>query len=345
LMDRVFRRAGISPTQITGMDRLAFIGNSGLGALSYEPSSEYRIDTDANIYSIDELGLQAQALFDGQTTEVLAALVAAGSSGGARPKAQLYLAKNNHHDCSTQYSKGKIGYIVKFTSSQLALGHEEGLCEAAYLTLAKKAGIDVPNWSLLEAPKKSGASYWLALERFDTYALDNGHEGRFHLHSACGLLDADFRLPSLDYEDLIKASSQLCKSPSSGQMQFRRAVFNLFAANQDDHSKNWAFLQNDHGQWQIAPFYDVTFSPSPYGEHATAYCGHGKKPPVKAMQRLANHANFASWKLAQEVIEEVVTSLNEFTQTASNLGVSKETIKLIGGHLERVFKDNKALLS
>ena len=43
--------------------------------------------------------------------------------------------------------------------------------------------------------------------------------------------------------------------------QNRQAVFNLFALNQDDHSKNWAFLQNDDGQWRPAPFHDVTFKP------------------------------------------------------------------------------------
>lgn len=62
--------------------------------------------------------------------------------------------------------------------------------------------------------------------------------GRLHMHSACGLLDADFR----DYIDLIKASRHLCKSPAAGQLQFRRAIFNLLASNQDDHSKNWAFF-------------------------------------------------------------------------------------------------------
>lgn len=62
------------------------------------------------------------------------------------------------------------------------------------------------------------------------------------MHSACGLLNADYRAPSLDYLNLIKASRQLCRSPAAGQLQFRRAVFNLLACNQDDHSKNWAFF-------------------------------------------------------------------------------------------------------
>ena len=64
LMDRVFRQAGILSTQITAMDRLAFVGASALGALSYEPISEFKsVDHPVNI-SIAEIGLQAQAVFD-----------------------------------------------------------------------------------------------------------------------------------------------------------------------------------------------------------------------------------------------------------------------------------------
>ena len=119
--------------------------------------------------------------------------------------------------------------------------------------------------------------------------------GRLHMHSLCGLLDADFRARSMDYEDLIKASQVLCVSPAVGQSQFVRAVFNLFTVNQDDHTRNWAFLQDDAGRWRPSPCYDVTFGPNPRGEHSTAFLGHGAAPPLKAMQQLAGQANYASW--------------------------------------------------
>lgn len=221
-----------------------------------------------------------------------------------------------------------------------AQGHEEGLCEAVYLELARRAGIDVPKWRLINAPAASGAKAWLALERFDCTSTG----GRLHLHSACGLLGADFRLPSLDYVDLIKASSMLCKSPAAGQEQFRRAIFNLFAVNQDDHSKNWAFLQNDKGDWQLAPFYDVTFSPGPYGEHATAYGGFGKAPPLKVMQTLADVANFSSWARAQEVIREVAAAIGDWNEVAEDFGVSIDTRRLVSEQLNAVYAQNRGLL-
>ena len=344
LMDRVFRQAGLLPAQVTAMDRLAFVGASGMGSLRYEPVSELSVPVGAASLSVAEVGLQAQEVFDGQTTEVLAALVAAGSSGGSRPKALLYLQPDNDAVCSTQYTQGSKAYLVKFTSSRLALGHEEGLCEASYLILAKTAGIDTANWRLLNAPRQSGAQQWLALARFDTRLLSSGQQGRLHLHSACGLLDADFRMPSLDYEDLIKASSLLCKSPGAGQAQFRRAMFNLFALNHDDHSKNWAFLQADDGQWQLSPFYDVTFSPTPHGEHATSFVGFGKQPSLDAIQRLASHANFADWGQARQVIAEVAEAISGFAEVAQSLGVGRDTIALITRQLGEVYKNNKTLL-
>ena len=345
LMDRIFRQAEILPAQITAMDRLSFVSDRAMGALSYIPASSLQNKDKTQTLTVAELGLQAQAIFDGQTTKVLQALVNAGSSGGARPKAQLYLKKSDNNHCSTTPSEGSEAYLVKFTSSQLALGHEEGICEASYLSMAKLAGIEVPEWKLLDAPKSSGATKWLALKRFDTYLNKDGREGRFHLHSACGLLDADYKMPSLDYEELIKASSLLCKSPAAGQQMFRRMIFNLFSLNQDDHSKNWAFLQNDHGEWQLAPFYDITFSPSPYNEHATAFSGFGKAPSLKVMQKLATQANFSNWNKAQQVIEEVVEAINTFDVTAHKLGVKPETIKLISKQLASIYQENKTLLA
>ncbi|MAX56793.1 MAG: phosphatidylinositol kinase [Alcanivoracaceae bacterium] len=331
LQDRVFRQHGILPAQITAMDRLAFVGASGMGALSFSPTSEYRLASTGDI-DLATLGMEAQAFFDGQTEEVLADLVAAGSSGGARPKAQLYISPDEPGRCRTVARPGDEAWLVKFTSRNLPLGHEEGLCEAVYLHLAGKLGLEPPEWRLFEAPEQSGARAWLGVKRFD-WVSHPQKAGRLHMHSACGLLDADFRTPSLDYEDLIKASRHLCRSPVVGKLQFRRAMFNLFACNQDDHSKNWAFLQDDAGEWVPAPFYDVTFSPHPYQEHATAYAGFGKNPPLKAIQVLAARAGYAKWEQAQHDIDEIVGVLADFSVVARELGVDGGVAKLISRQL------------
>ena len=233
---------------------------------------------------------------------------------------------------------------MKFTSANLPLGHEEGLCEAVYLSLAERAGLQPPRWQLLAAPGESGAKAWLAVERFDRVWRADDVPGCVHLHSACGLLDADFRMPSLDYEDLIKASGQLCRGAKAAQLQFLRAVFNLFALNQDDHSKNWAFLQSDDGGWQPAPFYDVTFSPGRFGEHATAFGGYGKNPPLKALQKLAAEAGYANWRQARQEIQRVLDALAGFSSMATEFGVSVETTRLIQQQLDHTYQQNSGLL-
>jgi serine/threonine-protein kinase HipA len=339
LMDRVFRQAGLLSSQISAMDRLAFVGERGSGALIYQPASALQPAAVETLQRLADLGKQAQLLFEGETSEVLNALVNSGNSGGARPKAQLYFADADDNTCSTLPNASMSPWLVKFTAASLPLGHEEGMCEAAYLDMAGRAGISVPQWKLLAAQKRP-VRHWLALRRFDYTAQG----GRLHLHSACGLLDADFRLPALDYDTLIKASGLLCKSPAAAQQQFRRAVFNLFALNQDDHSKNWAFLQDDTGAWHLAPFYDATFSPTMRGEHATAFAGYGKAPPRKVMQQLAESASYASWKQAHLVVDEVVSALSMWPQVAKECGVSVSTVKLIQQQMNTTYEQNKELL-
>lgn len=358
LQDRVFRQHGIMPAQVTAMDRLAFVGRRGIGALAFSPESEFQKVGNDHI-DLALLGLEAQSLFDEavdgdgdvdgehHSEAVLAALIAVGSSGGARPKAQLFFSPERPDQCRILAQPGDEAWLVKFTSENLPLGHEESLCEATYLHLAELAQLQPPPWRLLDAPVTSGARAWLAVKRFDW--VDNSGRspdtpGRLHVLSACGLLDADFRTPSLDYVELIKASRQLCKSPAVGQLQFRRAIFNLFASNQDDHSKNWAFLQDDDGRWRPAPFYDVTFSPHPFNEHATAFEGHGKQPPLQAIQKLAASAGFANWRQAQKHVREIVDVVSQFPAIAQRYGIHKSTITAIEKILERRRRDNNALL-
>lgn len=343
LQDRVFRQQGIPIHEITTMDRLAFVGDRGMGALSYLPTSDYT-PCDEYEVSLASLGLEAQAVFDGQTDEVFLQLVAAGSSGGARPKAQLYFAKGDFAHCRTYEKAGDEAWLVKFTSKNLPLGHDEGLCESIYLTLAKMADLDPPEWRLIDAPAQSGAKAWIALKRFDW--VNNGihrPSGRLVMHSACGLLDADFREPSLDYETLIKVNRILCKSVYAGQLQFRRAIFNLFAANQDDHSKNWSFIQIDDGQWSPAPFYDVTYNPNAMNEHTTSFLGFGKKPPREKIQQLAEDAGFANWEQARICIQEIVDVLSHFPKLAQEISVSKTIQKDIEQTLTERRHSNAAL--
>lgn len=323
LIDRWLRSQGRLPKTLTLMDRLALVGERGMGALRYRPGAN--MPTNHPLIELISLGQQAQAIFEGHSDEVLPQLLTMGSSGGARPKAVIYVQAPTQL-LSTHPQQDYEPWLIKFTANSLALGHDEGRCEAAYLILAQQAGINVPEWRLYEQDGQA----WLMLKRFDA---PNAF-GRYHMHSAAGLLDANFREPSLDYEDLIKATVKLCQSVEAGQQQLLRALFNLYACNRDDHSKNWAFLQDDAGRWQPSPMFDVTFSPNAYGEHMTAYAGYGKNPPKKALMRLAGQAGISQWSTVAHMIECIRDVLAGWDTVARELDVGEANRKLIGKALD-----------
>ena len=342
LMDRIFRKNNILPHQITPLDRLAYVGQRGMGCLSYTPVSSYMTDNERQLQDISLMGQEAQRIFDGQTEDVITTIANAGGSGGARPKAMVYLDPNKLQKASVDPDSGLSPWLVKFTSPNLPLGHEEGLCEAAWLAMAKQAAINVPEWMLIDRTGREDIKGWLALKRFD--CSDQCPSGRLHMHTLCGLLNADFRQPSMDYEDLIKVSQVLCQSPAVALEIFKRAMFNLFSLNQDDHTKNWSFLLNDDGRWTLAPFYDVTFSPTPYNQHMTGFSGYGSQPPLKVIQRLATQANFSHWNQAKQAIECVVDALSLWPEQARELGIKRSTQQLVSKQLNDVWQQNKQLL-
>jgi len=327
LQDRWFRRQGVSLDHVTQMDRLALVGMNGIGALQYaEPLNSDRTE---GVVQLGDLGIAAQEIDSGRDSIRLDQLVEVGSAGGARPKAHVYADNHDLPSVRLVPRQGDAGWIVKFTTDRGALRHEEGVCEAAILSLAAEAMLKPVEWTLVGAPSTSGASQWLAVKRFDLTST-----GRLHVATASGLLDADFRMPSLDYSDLIQCARELCQSPARGQLMYRRAVFNLLVCNQDDHAKNHSFLQNDEGRWDLSPVYDLTFSPHPYNEHSTAFHGHGDRPPVEVLERLGERASYASPEKSRAVIRDIIEVVSTFEQVAKDLGVSKPIRKEIAQRLD-----------
>ena len=331
LQDRFFEQQGISRYEVSPLQRLAFVGDKGIGALAYEPAICDK-NQAVNLY---ELGRNASEVFAGETQDVLQELIGLGSSGGARPKAQIYVQNNDFSQCSTQKQENSTAYIVKFTSSHLPLSHFEGIVEAIYLTMAKAVNIKPVDWQLLE----QGEFHWLAVKRFDCTDY-----GRIHTATLCGLLDADFRMPSIDYSGCLKATKILCKDKTASRLQFRRAIFNLFACNQDDHSKNWSFQQDEQGNWQPSCAYDITFSPMRHNQHSMSFQNYGNNPPLKVIQELAEIAGYSSWFAAKIEIEKIVQTVATFHDIAKNFPLKQSIINEIQNKLNAVYQENKALL-
>ena len=62
---------------------------------------------------------------------------------------------------------------------------------------------------------------------------------------------------------------------------YRLMCFNVYAHNRDDHSKNFTYLYDeDECSWKLSPAYDLTYSNSIGGEHATTVNGNGVNPEL-----------------------------------------------------------------
>jgi serine/threonine-protein kinase HipA len=326
LFDRFARFSGILPSDITPLDRLTNIGLNGLGALVYEPDYSGN-ENDYNI-NLDRLAEQAQEVLNGTSDEVLQDLLALnGSSAGARPKALIGLNndyKNIIHG-THDLPDGYRPWIVKFGNSQD--GNDAGAIEYVYALMAKKAGIVIPEVHLF--PAKKGAGYF-AVKRFD-----RNNKEHFHMHTACGLLHSDFRVPSLDYEDLIALTSTLTKDAREIEKLYQLAVFNVLSHNRDDHSKNFSFLMDKKGEWKLSPAYDLTFSSGPCGEQSTMVMGEGKNPGVDDLIKLGNEAKLSKLYIS-EIIDRTKTALASWKSLASEHGVSKNNIILISKHIQHI---------
>ena len=326
LFDRFARSIGILPTDITPLDRLAHVGFHGLGALAYEP--DYSTEESGDNINLDKLAKQTQEVLNGTSDEVLQNLMALnGSSAGARPKALIGLNKDykNIIHGTHDLPKGYEHWIVKFSNVQDSA--DAGAIEYVYALMAKKAGISMAEVHLFESKKSAG---YFAVKRFDR----NGKE-RFHMHTACGLLHSDFRIPSLDYEDLISLTSALTRDAREIEKLYQLAVFNVLAHNRDDHSKNFSFLMNEKGEWKLSPAYDLTFSSGPRGEQSTMVMGEGKNPSVDHLIKLGHEAKLSKVRI-DEIINKAQTALESWEALASEYGVSANNIRLIGKHINRV---------
>jgi serine/threonine-protein kinase HipA len=323
LFDRAMRAEGILPEQLSPLDGLVHVGSTGMGALVYEPDMLPGI-TGGDI-DLDRLAGQALDVLKGQADDVLSELIALnGSSAGARPKAMI-----GYNPASGAMIHGAVHlpdkfehWLVKFQNTQD--GMDAGAIEFAYADMARAAGIEMMASHLFPASKGAG---FFATRRFDR---DGGK--RLHVHTASGLLHADHRIPSLDYEDLIALTMRVTRDIREAEKMFRLAVFNVLAHNRDDHAKNFTFLMDAAGNWRLSPAYDLTFSSGPGGEQTTMVKGEGKAPGTGHLRKLGADADLPKARI-EEIIAQTQDALSQWSGLAKAYNVRPANIKLIGERL------------
>jgi serine/threonine-protein kinase HipA len=310
LLDRHLIAKGVPFKDITELDRLCYVGQYGMGALTYEPHFESEQNLRDTIILNDLAQSSMKILRDDEDNNLETLLAIEGSSGGARPKIMVQIDDNDHLTHSNQKLKeGYSHYIVKFPSKNDP--SDVGKLEYIYSLMARDAKIDIPPTKLI----KENKNHYFAIKRFDRVG-----DKRVHIHSVSGLVHSDFRIPSLDYDDLLKLTFAFTKDFSEVTKLYRLVVFNLFVHNRDDHGKNFSFLLDSDKNWKLSPAYDLTYSSGPGGEHSTTYLGEGKNPTTQHLEKLAKKHSIKNYK---EIIDEIRDAVSGFEIYAKDFDLSK----------------------
>ena len=314
LMDRHFRSRGLSPAEVGPLERLSWLGSSTMGALTYHPPAE-RESGDAGVFDLHDLARQSREILSGTAAEVLPQLLRAGGSpGGSRPKVLAGFDAGGGRVVSGEddLPAGFEHWIVKFAARTDS--PDAGAVEYAYSLMAREAGIDMPPARLVETPE---GDRFFGVRRFDR----DGNR-RVHVHTFGNLIQSNFRIPTADYADLLKATSLLTRDHRDVLRAFRRAAFNVLARNRDDHVKNFAFVLDDDGEWTLSPAYDLLHAPGPGGEHTMSVAGESRNPGRADLLSLAGRAA-VSRRDAGSIVEEVRAAVARWREHAARAGVSE----------------------
>ncbi len=287
LVDRMLLSMKIVPESVSTIQRLAIVGRSGMGALEYYPEL---LQTEApKHFDLDQLSVECEKILSKKHSDNLDILFQmGGSSGGARPKVLVSVEDEF--------------WLVKFPSSydKKTIGEQE----YQYMLCAKQCGIETPLVHLFPSEISKG---YFGSKRFDRIGED-----KVHMVTVSGLLETSHRIPNLDYHDLMKLTFMLTKDSQQMEELYRRMCFNVFSHNRDDHAKNFSYLYDEQERrWKLSPVYDLTYSESIGGEHATCVNGNGRNPSIEDLLEVGKSTGISAGKLRKIAmeIEEVVKEM------------------------------------
>lgn len=267
IIDAYMAAQGIPAEQVTPLDRLAYLSDRAMGALTFEPDLSPDTAPPSAIDMVALVGTARAAVQGNLSTEAsaeesLKQILAVGTSaGGARAKAVLAIDPDTGDILpgNVPVPAGHEQWLLKFDGvgpdADLGIAQQYGRTEYAYYLMARAAGITMAESRLLH---ENGRAHFMS-RRFDREG-----SSRIHMQSLCALGMLDYNaIAAHDYAQYFQVADQLALGENSRAEIFRRMVFNVLASNCDDHTKNSSFLLPEEGSWQLAPAYDVTYAYSP----------------------------------------------------------------------------------
>lgn len=312
VMRRHFEEMNVPWNEVGPLEMLACQGAFAIGALAYEPDLSPKSFRETIVTEVASLVDSARNLFRGDSGEVIPALIRGGlSPGGAQPKALIAFNADFSQALAggAEIPDGFSRWLMKFQ-----IDPEDHLCrqEHAISLMAHAAGIRVPETRIFEAP--DGGSHFMS-RRFD-----HDEDGPHHLHSYAGLTHTPVR-DLIDYSDLADLTRDLTARESEIEEMFRRAVFNVAIANDDDHSRNHSFLMDADGEWRLSPAYDMTRSGYALGSgfRAAGVLGTFSQPGLKELRALAKTQGL---RKTEDLIGGVLEAAGKWLGFAEQAGLS-----------------------
>lgn len=339
IIDVWLARQGRTPESFSPVERLCYTGKRAMGALEFSPITNDSIEQSVPV-EISELVQLAQTVtrehsqlranLDQGTSDAILNIIRVGTSaGGARPKAVIA-----YNEKTKQVRSGQVDapedfdyWVLKFDgikSNSLGDPAGYGRIEYAYYKMAIAAGINMMECRLLE---ENGRAHFMT-KRFDRPKND----GKLHMQSLCAIAHFDFNEPgAYSYEQAFQTMRELRLSYSDAKEQYKRMVFNVVARNQDDHSKNIAFLMNRQGQWGLSPAFDIIYAYNPTGEWTSKHqmSINGKRDNI-AREDLVIVGKEMSIKSQDKIMDEIVEVVSKWPDFAKEAGVSSSQIRSIG---------------
>lgn len=331
LIDAWMATQGVDKKSITVLDRLAYMGRRGMGALEFKPARGSHKESATPI-AMKELVEEARRLVQGtfavdhESKAALANIIKVGTSaGGARAKAVIAWNPKTDEVRSGQFdaAPGFEHWLLKFDGvgkdRELGTGEGYGRIEYAYSQMAKTAGIQMPPCRLLE---ENGRAHFMT-KRFDRHVTPSGETHKYHLQTLCAMNHLDFRQRGTHaYAQLFLAINQLGLGDNALSEAFRRMAFNVMARNCDDHTKNFSFLLQEGRSWELAPAYDVTHAYNPRGEWTYQHLMsvNGKFQEITRDDLLTDADRFSVRK-PQEILGEVRAAIENWSAFALEAGM------------------------
>ena len=308
----------ISTRNLSALDRLAYIGRRGMGALEFLPPAAEEMEQPfkveiAELYKLAQSALNEAKNFKAEVHPdlLIESLFKVGTSaGGRRPKAIINMNKETNECYSGQVAAPMDGFVPMIIKFDEHSDVPTTRIEYSYYLMAKDAGLKMMPSSLMEGEK---VAHFLT-ERFDR------QEGKkIHIQTLAAMN------PSSDsYEDLFDTACRIGILPSEQKQLFLLTVMNVLGGNVDDHNKNFSFLMGSDGVWHTTPAYDYTFSVDPsapgyMNRHCMTINNKNSDLERSDLLELAKRYNI---KGADAIIEKVISVLGNYEQYAEKAGVS-----------------------